>query len=79
VDIGATEFIYKELVKAKTNNKAVLLISADLDEILSLADRIGVLFKGRIIREFERSETSKEEVGFFMMGEKHEAEAAEDR
>jgi simple sugar transport system ATP-binding protein len=79
VDIGATEFIYKELVKVKTNGKAVLLISADLDEILSLADRIGVIFKGRIIREFQRSETTKEEVGFFMMGEKHEVEAAEDR
>jgi ABC-type uncharacterized transport system ATPase subunit len=79
VDIGATEFIYKELVEAKTNNKAVLLVSADLDEILSLADRIGVIYKGRIIREFERSKTTKEEVGFFMMGEKHEAETAEGR
>ena len=70
VDIGATEFIYKQLVKAKLNGKAVLLISADLDEILSLSDRIGVLFKGKIIKEFHRSEATKEEVGFYMMGEK---------
>jgi simple sugar transport system ATP-binding protein len=69
VDIGATEFIYQQLVKAKTEGRAVLLISADLDEILSLSDRIGVMYKGRIIKEFSRSEAKKEEVGFYMMGE----------
>jgi simple sugar transport system ATP-binding protein len=69
VDIGATEFIYQQLVKAKTEGRAVLLVSADLDEILSLSDRIGVMYKGRIIKEFSRSEAKKEEVGFYMMGE----------
>jgi simple sugar transport system ATP-binding protein len=70
VDVGATEFIYKHLVEAKQRGAAVLLVSADLDEIMSLSDRIGVMFKGRIIKEFERGETTKEEVGFYMMGEK---------
>ena len=70
VDIGATEFIYRQLIEARAQGRAVLLVSADLDEVLSLSDRIGVLYKGRIIREFEQAETSKEEVGFFMMGER---------
>jgi general nucleoside transport system ATP-binding protein len=68
VDVGATEFIYRQLVEAKRHGAAVLLVSSDLDEIMSLSDRIGVMFKGRIIREFSRGSTSKEEVGFFMMG-----------
>ncbi len=79
VDIGATEFIYRQLVKAKTDGKAVLLVSADLDEILSLADRIGVMYKGGIIKEFKRSDASKEDVGFYMMGEKHAEELVESR
>jgi simple sugar transport system ATP-binding protein len=70
VDVGATEFIYKQLVEAKKSGAAVLLVSADLDEIMSLSDRIGVMFKGKIIREFQREATTKEEVGFYMMGEK---------
>ncbi|MFP4362550.1 MAG: ABC transporter ATP-binding protein [Spirochaetia bacterium] len=70
VDIGAQEFIYKQLVNARSENKAVLLISADLDEILSLSDRIGVIYKGKIVKEFKSSEVTKEEVGFYMMGDK---------
>ena len=68
VDIGATEFIYKQIVKAKTENRAILLISADLDEVLALSDRIGVIFKGRIIKEFSREDATKEKVGVAMMG-----------
>ncbi len=68
VDIGATEFIYKQIVKAKTEGRAVLLISADLDEIFALSDRIGVIYKGQISKEFTREEATREEVGFYMMG-----------
>jgi len=70
VDVGATEFIYKQLVEAKKRGAAVLLVSADLDEVMSLSDRIGVMYKGKIIKEFERGATTKEEVGFYMMGDK---------
>ncbi|MEW5814679.1 MAG: ABC transporter ATP-binding protein [Spirochaetota bacterium] len=75
LDIGATEFIYQQLVGAKAAGKAVLLVSADLDEIMSLSDTIGVIYKGKIIKEFKRSETTKEEVGYYMMGEKVHEEA----
>jgi simple sugar transport system ATP-binding protein len=73
VDVGATEFIYQQLVAARSRGKAVLLVSADLDEILSLSDRIGVIFKGRIIREFRQEEATKEQVGLCMTGEKRSA------
>ncbi|UCF98211.1 MAG: ABC transporter ATP-binding protein [Spirochaetaceae bacterium] len=73
VDIGATEFVYKQLILARDRGKAVLLISADLDEILSLADRIGVIFKGAIIHEFKQGEATKEKVGLYMTGERESA------
>ncbi|MFP3959218.1 MAG: ABC transporter ATP-binding protein [Spirochaetaceae bacterium] len=72
VDVGAMEFIYRQLVAAKKRKKAVLLISADLDEVLAMSDRIGVIYKGQIIKSFERSEAEKETVGFYMMGESGE-------
>lgn len=70
VDVGAMEFIYKQLVAAKKEKKAVLLISADLDEVMSMSDRIGVIYKGKIIKTFDRGNVNKETVGFYMMGEK---------
>jgi len=73
VDVGATEFIYQQLIAARERGKAVLLVSADLDEILSLSDRIGVIFKGKIIREFRQEEATKERVGLCMTGEKQSA------
>lgn len=73
VDIGATEFVYQQLIIARDKGKAVLLISADLDEILSLADRIGVIFKGSIIHEFNQGEATKEKVGLYMTGEQESA------
>jgi ABC-type uncharacterized transport system ATPase subunit len=73
VDVGATEFIYQQLIKARERGKAVLLVSADLDEILSLSDRIGVIFKGRIIKEFRQEEATKEQVGLYMTGERQSA------
>jgi general nucleoside transport system ATP-binding protein len=75
VDIGATEFIHTQLMKARSEGRAVLLISADLDELLSLSDRIGVIFKGRIIQEFDHAHAVKKEVGLYMTGEKAHAGA----
>jgi simple sugar transport system ATP-binding protein len=74
VDIGATEFIYSQLIAARQAGKAVLLVSADLDEILNLADRIGVMFKGRIIKEFSQEDATREEVGLYMTGEQTSGE-----
>jgi simple sugar transport system ATP-binding protein len=70
VDIGATEFIHRQLMKARSQGKAVLLVSADLDELLALSDRIGIIFKGRIIKEIAHDDAVKAEVGLYMTGEK---------
>jgi simple sugar transport system ATP-binding protein len=77
VDVGATEFIYKQLVAAKNEGRAVLLVSADLDEIMSLADRIGVIYNGHITREFNAREVNKETLGLYMTGEAHEGANSE--
>ncbi|NPV88753.1 ABC transporter ATP-binding protein [Coprothermobacteraceae bacterium] len=72
VDIGATEFIYRQLLEEKSRGKAVLLVSADLDELLTLSDRIGVLYRGRIVKEFSREEVTPEKIGFYMLGGREE-------
>ena len=75
VDIGATEFIHRQIMKARSEGKAVLLISADLDELLALSDRIGVIFKGKIVREFPHEKALREEVGLAMTGGKSDVPA----
>jgi general nucleoside transport system ATP-binding protein len=75
VDIGATEFIHRQLIKARSDGKAVLLVSADLDELLALSDRIGIIFKGKIIKEMAHDDAVKEEVGLYMTGEKADGAA----
>jgi simple sugar transport system ATP-binding protein len=75
VDVGAQEFIYRQIIEAKKSGKAVLLVSADLDEIMSLSDRIGVIYKGRIVKYFNREEATKESVGFYMTGEQDVGQA----
>jgi simple sugar transport system ATP-binding protein len=68
LDIGATEFVWRQLVNARDAGLAVLLISSNLDEILALSDRIGVLFDGRLVREFAGSEATMSELGLYMTG-----------
>jgi simple sugar transport system ATP-binding protein len=59
VDIGAIEFIHRKILDARAQGVAILLISAELDEIISLSDRIGCLYKGQIRYEFSREETKR--------------------
>jgi simple sugar transport system ATP-binding protein len=71
IDIGASEFVRRQLIEKRNEGKAVLLISADLAEIMSLADRIAVMFKGQITAVFENTaELTEEELGLYMMGVK---------
>jgi ABC-type uncharacterized transport system ATPase subunit len=72
VDVGAIEFIHAELRKARDAGKAVLLVSAELKEVLTLSDRIGVMYGGRLVAMFARSEASEEVIGPFMTGAKRE-------
>jgi len=68
VDIGAIEFIHKEIVKARTAGCAVLLVSSELDEIFALSDTIGVIYEGQIIGEMDRKDATIEKVGLYMAG-----------
>jgi simple sugar transport system ATP-binding protein len=67
VDIGGIEFIHKKLLEMKENFKTVLLISSDIDEILSLSDRIGVIYNGKIVYEDHRNKIDIRKVGKAML------------
>jgi general nucleoside transport system ATP-binding protein len=68
LDVGAAEFVYERLFHAKAAGLAVLLVSADLDEVFTLADRIGVVFNGDLVAEFGRGEVGAPELGEYMTG-----------
>lgn len=68
LDVGAIEFVHKRILAERDAGKAVLLVSLELEEILSLADRILVIYEGRIVHEFAAGEASAEELGYFMTG-----------
>ena len=72
IDVGATEFIYKSILKMRDEKKAVLLISSELTEIKSLADRIIVFHNGEITGEFLADQVSFNELGLYMSGAKRQ-------
>jgi ABC-type uncharacterized transport system ATPase subunit len=67
LDVGAIEFVHRRLVEQRDAGKAVLLVSLELEEIISLSDRILVLYEGRIVAEFT-PDVTEEELGFAMLG-----------
>jgi ABC-type uncharacterized transport system ATPase subunit len=67
LDVGAIEFVHRRLVEQRDAGKAVLLVSLELEEIVSLSDRILVLYEGRIVAEFP-PDVSEEEIGIAMIG-----------
>jgi simple sugar transport system ATP-binding protein len=68
VDIGATEFIHRKLIEMRDRGAAVLLVSAELDEVMSLSDRVLVIYEGRIVGEVDPKTVSEEEIGLMMTG-----------
>ena len=68
VDVGAIEFIHDQLRRSRDEGKAVLVVSAELREVLSLSDRIAVMYGGRIVAMMPRSEASEETLGPYMTG-----------
>jgi len=68
LDVGAVESIWRELLLARQEGKAILLISPELDELLNLADRIAVMFEGRIMGAVDPAVASVEEIGLMMAG-----------
>ena len=72
VDIGAIEFIHNRILEKKAEGAAILLCSADLDEVLRLSDRVITIYEGKITGEFDRDHLEKTEIGYYMTGSREE-------
>jgi len=70
LDVGAIEYIHKQLVAQRDAGKAVLLISLELDEVMNVSDRILVMYEGEIVGELDPAETTVQELGLYMAGSK---------
>ena len=72
LDVGAIEYIHKQLVAQRDAGKAVLLVSLELDEVLDVPDRILVMYEGEIVGELDPKTTSENELGLYMAGAKRD-------
>ena len=72
LDVGAIEYIHKQIVEQRNKGKAVLLVSLEMDEVLDVSDRILVMYEGEIVGELDPKKTTPEEMGLFMAGAKRE-------
>ncbi len=72
LDVGAIEYIHKEIVKERDNGKAILLVSLELDEVMNLSDRILVMYEGEIVGEVDPKNTTLQELGLYMSGAKRD-------
>ena len=70
LDVGAIEYIHKQIVSVRDAGKAVLLVSLELDEVMDLSDRILVMYEGEIVGEFDPKQVTVEELGLYMAGAK---------
>ena len=70
LDVGAIEYIHKQLVAERDKGKAVLLVSLELDEVMNLSDRILVMYEGEIVGELDPKQTDVQELGLYMAGAK---------
>jgi len=76
LDIGATQSVHERLVAERDRGTAVLLVSAELSEIMALSDRIAVMYGGQVTGVFDAAEVTEEELGLYMLGIKRAGEAA---
>jgi ABC-type uncharacterized transport system ATPase subunit len=74
LDVGSIEFIHRRIVEARDRGLAVLLVSAELDEIMSLSDRIAVMYKGKILATLDARDATRERLGLLMAGIEQEVQ-----
>lgn len=77
LDVGAIEYIHKQLVERRDAGKAVLLVSLELDEVMNVSDRILVMYEGEIVGELDPKTTTVEELGLYMAGAKNNVKVGE--
>lgn len=70
LDVGAIEYIHKKLIEERDKNKAVLLISLEMDEVLNVSDRIAVIYEGNIVGELNSKDADETKIGYMMAGGK---------
>jgi general nucleoside transport system ATP-binding protein len=68
LDVGAIEFVHRHMLAERDSGKAILLVSMELEEIMSLSDRILVMYEGRVVAEIAAGEADAERIGYFMTG-----------
>jgi simple sugar transport system ATP-binding protein len=68
LDVGAIEFIHRLIIDMRDAGRAILLVSADLDEIFRLSDRIVTIYEGKLTGEFRTADVTKQEIGLYMTG-----------
>ena len=74
LDVGAIEYIHRQLVAQRDAGRGVLLVSLELDEVMNVADRILVMYEGEIVGEFDPQKVTVQELGLYMAGAKREAD-----
>jgi simple sugar transport system ATP-binding protein len=67
LDVGSIEYVHEQILKMRNQQRAILLFSSDLDELFRIADRVLILFRGRIAADLNIDKTSIDEVGYFML------------
>ena len=72
LDVGAIEYIHKQIIAQRDQGKAVLLVSFELDEVMDLSDRILVMYEGEIVGELDPKTTTVNELGLYMAGAKRD-------
>ena len=73
LDIVSSEFVYQKIIEMRGNRAATLLISANLDEVLALSDRVAVIYRGEIVAVFENKDLDRESLGEYMLGLKRQS------
>jgi ABC-type uncharacterized transport system ATPase subunit len=76
LDVGSIEYVHRRIVEARDQGTAVLIVSSELDEVLALADRIAVMYRGRIVGE-RPAGADRDEIGLLMAGSAEEQVAAQ--
>ena len=72
LDVGAIEFIHKQIVKRRDEGATILLVSLELEEVMNLSDRILVITEGEIVGEFDPKQVTVQELGLYMSGAKRQ-------
>lgn len=77
LDVGAIEYIHRQLIASRDSGKAVLLVSLELDEVMNISDRILVMYEGEIVGELDPKNTTIQELGLYMSGAKRDTSKGE--